>query len=116
LGDQIVTTDFTLRSATAGDFPGIRRLIGRVQINPTGLDWRRFVLAVDASGSMLGCGQLKPHGDAILELASIAVEPPYRHRGVARAMPPYFRRLSRLASMLMSLARYDEALLVMVLK
>ncbi len=153
MGDQIVTTDFTLRSATAGDFPGIRRLIGRVQINPTGLDWRRFVLAVDASGSMLGCGQLKPHGDAILELASIAVEPPYRHRGVARAiiehliaqarrplyltcrsslggfyekwgfreiaeadMPPYFRRLSRLASMLMSLARYDEALLVMVLK
>ena len=35
---------------------------------------------------MLGCGQLKPHGDDILELASIAVEPSYRHRGVARAI------------------------------
>ena len=102
---------------------------------------------------MLACGQLKPHGEAILELASIAVEPAYRHKGVASAivehlisqaprplyltcrsslggfyekwgfraiseseMPAYFRRLSRLGSILMSLARSDEALLVMVLK
>ena len=69
-----------------GDFSAIRRLIHRVQINPTGLDWRRFVVAVDGFGRMLGCGQLKPHGSDLVELASIAVEPSYRHRGVARAI------------------------------
>ena len=78
--------DFTLRPATVGDFSAIRRLIHRVQINPTGLDWRRFVVAVDGFGRMLGCGQLKPHGSDLVELASIAVEPSYRHRGVARAI------------------------------
>ncbi len=58
----------------------------RVQINPFGLDWRRFVLAVDESGEMLGCGQLKPHAGAIVELASIAVEPAYRRMGIAKAI------------------------------
>jgi N-acetylglutamate synthase-like GNAT family acetyltransferase len=148
-----VSADFILRRATAADLGRIRQLIQRVQINPMGLDWRRFVLAIDASGNMLGCGQLKPHGQAVLELASIAVEPSCRHKGIARAiiehliaqaprplyltcrsslrgfyqewgfrvmsepeMPAYFRRLSRLGSLFMSLARYDESLLVMVLK
>lgn len=144
---------FEIRAASAEDFPAIRRLIRRVQINPTGLDWRRFVLAVDMSGGMLGCGQLKPHAEATVELASIAVEPAHRHEGIAGAiiehlmaraprplyltcrsslegfykkwgfraipeaeMPTYFRRLSRLASILRSLAHNDDALLVMVLK
>lgn len=35
---------------------------------------------------MIGCGQLKPHGDDILELASIAVNEKYRGMGVARAI------------------------------
>ncbi len=148
-----MTADLTLRAATARDSAAIRRLIRRVQINPTGLDWHHFVLATDASGQMLGCGQLKPHRDGTLELASIAVEPAHRGRGIARAiiehllalatrplyltcrqslggfyqqwgfrplaeaeMPPYFRRLSRLARALMNLARYEEGLLVMVLQ
>jgi N-acetylglutamate synthase-like GNAT family acetyltransferase len=78
--------EFTIRPATARDFSGIRRLINKVQINPTGLDWRRFVIAVDAGGTMRGCGQLKPHGPGVVELASIAVEPDYQHRGLARAI------------------------------
>ncbi len=57
-----------------------------VDINPTGLDWRRFVIAVDGSGRMLGCGQLKPHGREVIELASIAVDPSDRHKGVASAV------------------------------
>ncbi len=78
--------DVTLRPATAGDFRAIRRLIHQVQINPTGLDWRRFVVAVDGNGLMRGCGQLKPHGSHVIELASIAVEPSFRHQGVAGAI------------------------------
>ncbi len=77
---------FDLRPATAADAPSIRRLVRRVQINPMGLDWQHFVLAVDAGGRMLGCGQLKPHRSGIIELASIAVEPGFRQNGIARAI------------------------------
>jgi N-acetylglutamate synthase-like GNAT family acetyltransferase len=44
------------------------------------------VVAVDSSGKLLGCGQLKPHGNKVIELASIAVEPPYQKQGIARAI------------------------------
>ena len=79
-------SDFVLREATEGDFPAIRQLIHLVNINPMSLDWRRFVVAVDASNSLLGCGQLKPHGKDVIELASIAVEPAYQRRGIATAI------------------------------
>lgn len=77
---------YTLRPATAAEFPAIRKLIWQVGINPTGLDWRRFVLAVDEEGRMLGCGQVKPHKGSIRELASIAVVPEARGLGLARAI------------------------------
>jgi N-acetylglutamate synthase-like GNAT family acetyltransferase len=78
--------DFTLRSATEDDSSLIKDLIHRVGINPMDLDWHRFVIAVDGSGKMLGCGQLKPHGRDVIELASIAVEPSYQHQGIARGI------------------------------
>ncbi len=78
--------DFTLRPATVDDSPLIKDLIHRVGINPMDLDWHRFVIAVDRSGKMLGCGQLKLHGKDVIELASIAVEPSYQHQGIARAI------------------------------
>ncbi len=78
--------DFSLRSATEDDFSAIRQLIWSVRINPAQLDWRRFVVAVDRSGKILGCGQLKPHQGGIVELASIAVLPEFRLRGIARAI------------------------------
>ncbi len=81
--------NFTLRPAAEQDFPAIQKLIRQVQINPTGLDWRRFVVAVDGSGMMRGCGQLKPHGKEIVELASIAVVPSDRGKGIARAIIEY---------------------------
>jgi len=78
--------DFTLRPATVDDSLLIKDLIHRVGINPMDLDWHRFVIAVDGSGKMLGCGQLKPHGRDVIELASIAVEPSYQHQGIARVI------------------------------
>jgi N-acetylglutamate synthase-like GNAT family acetyltransferase len=81
--------DFILRPATVDDSPLIKDLIRRVGINPMDLDWHRFVIAVDGSGKMLGCGQLKPHGRDVIELASIAVEPPYQHQGIARVIIEY---------------------------
>jgi amino-acid N-acetyltransferase len=74
---------YSLRPATQADFPAIRDLIHRVQINPMGLDWPRFVVAVDAQGRIVGCGQVKLHGDGSRELASIAVEAEWRGQGIA---------------------------------
>lgn len=51
-----------------------------------GLDWRRFIVAVDAEDRVIGSGQIKPHGSDILELASIAVHPDHRGEGIARAI------------------------------
>ena len=77
---------FEIRPATQADAGAIRSLIHRVKINPLSLDWRRFVLAVNPAGEILGCGQIKPHGDGTRELASIAVWPRYQGGGVGRAL------------------------------
>ncbi len=73
-----------IRPARETDAAQIRDLIHLVGINPTGLDWKRFVVAVDDRDEIIGCGQLKPHGQDVLELASIAVYPEHQGKGVAR--------------------------------
>jgi len=77
---------FTLRPATQSDQNNIRKLIRLVKINPTGLDWCRFVVAVTPTGELIGCGQVKTHGDGSRELASIAVMPEYRNEGIASTL------------------------------
>jgi predicted N-acetyltransferase YhbS len=59
-------------------------LIYRVGINPLGLDWRRFLIAVDEEGHVIGSGQIKPHGDGTRELASVAVQPEWQGQGIGR--------------------------------
>ncbi len=76
----------TLRPARETDAAPIRDLIHLVGINPLDLDWKRFVVAVNDRDEMIGCGQLKPHGREILELASIAVYPEHQGEGVARML------------------------------
>jgi N-acetylglutamate synthase-like GNAT family acetyltransferase len=79
-------TPFTIRPALESESKKIKSLIDLVGINPTGLDWQRFIVAVDERGQVIGCGQIKPHGKDIRELASIAVHPEARGRGIARAV------------------------------
>lgn len=76
--------NFTLRPATEAEASQIRDLIHLVGINPTGLDWKRFVVIIDAEGRVVACGQIKLHGQDVRELASIAVTPEMRGRGLAR--------------------------------
>jgi amino-acid N-acetyltransferase len=76
--------EFVFRKALESESGQIDDLIHLVGINPTGLDWRRFVVAVNDRGEVAGCGQIKPHGKDIQELASIAVKPEYRGKGLAR--------------------------------
>lgn len=77
---------YSLRRATAEDAPVIRKIITRVHDNPTGLNWKRFILATGENGNLIGCGQVKPHRDGSFELASIAVMPEWRGKGIARAI------------------------------
>lgn len=80
------THRFLLRPATADDARTIRQIIALVHINPMGLNWQHFILAVDGAGGIIGCGQVKHHADGSRELASLAVLPAWRGRGVARAI------------------------------
>jgi N-acetylglutamate synthase-like GNAT family acetyltransferase len=139
-----------LRPAEPQYVPAIRALIHAVQINPLGLDWRRFIIAVDPTGRLVACGQVKPHQDGTLELASIAVIAERRGQGIASAiinhliqlhpmplyltcraslesfykqfgfrtleggeMPPYFRRVARIARIARALKLVPVDLLVM---
>jgi amino-acid N-acetyltransferase len=100
--------EYSLRPAVEAESAAIQDLIHLVGINPTGLDWRRFLVAVTPEGQIIGCGQLKPHGLDLLELASIAVLPEHRGEGIARAVierllegsprPLYLTCVSRLES------------------
>lgn len=74
------------RKAEQQDAGKIRALIFRVGINPAGLDWRRFLVAVDETGQIVGCGQIKPHGDGTRELSSIAVLPGRQKEGIGTAI------------------------------
>jgi len=75
----------TLRDATVEDQPTIRRIVRAANINPTGLEWRRFIVAEDG-GAIVGVGQVKPHRDGTRELASIAVIPARQGQGLGSAI------------------------------
>lgn len=77
---------FTVQKAQSQHATEIRRLVLSSGINPTGLNWQRFLVALTPEGEFIGCGQLKPHADGTKELASLAVTPAWRRRGVARAL------------------------------
>lgn len=80
---------FTLRPAHETESRQIKDLIHLVGNNPMDLNWKRFVVAVNAEERIVGAGQIKPHGKEILELASIAVRPEYQGQGIARAVIEY---------------------------
>ena len=75
----------TLRDATAKDQPTIRQIVRAANINPTGLDWPRFIVA-EEGGAIVGVGQVKPHRDGTRDLASIAVLPARQGQGIGTAI------------------------------
>lgn len=79
-------TLFRVETAVAADDKAIKALIRAVKINPMGIKWQRFLVARDESGRIVGCGQVKAHRDGSREVASIAVVPEWRQRGVAGAL------------------------------
>ncbi len=77
---------FSLRKAKRDDAPRIRSLVIEGNINPFGLNWRRFIIAEDPTGRVIGCVQLKPHQDGSVELASLVVDRLYQGQGIARKL------------------------------
>jgi N-acetylglutamate synthase-like GNAT family acetyltransferase len=78
--------NYCIRPAVSQDHAAILALIRTVKINPLGIDWERFLIAVDQENRLIGCGQVKLHRDGSSELASIAVTPSWRGQGIARAL------------------------------
>ena len=76
----------SLRPALAEEARQIRTFIRQENLNPLGLDWRRFTVAVAADGMLVGCVQYKPHAPDIIELASLVVHPRWRGQGVGKAL------------------------------
>ena len=76
---------FVIRPATFADRTTIRQVIFKAGLFPFRMNWRRF-LVVEASGSIVGVGQVRAHGDGSLEVASIAVVPTWQGKGVGSAL------------------------------
>jgi N-acetylglutamate synthase-like GNAT family acetyltransferase len=75
------------RQATSADQPAIVAFIRAADIFPLGLKWPNFILALDdATGQLVGTGQIKKHGDGSHELASIATAPAYQRQGIAHRL------------------------------
>lgn len=75
---------YQLRPAEPGDQPLIRSMVLGARLNPLHLNWENFILAQSPQGEVVGCGQIKVHGDGARELASIFVIPEARGQGIAR--------------------------------
>ena len=72
----------TVRRAQEPDQTAITAMIRRARLNPAGLHWERFMVAED-DGRIVGVAQVRLHRDGAHELASLAVAPEVRGRGIA---------------------------------
>lgn len=70
-----------LRAAAERDQETVRRIVRSARINPSGIEWQRFIVAEEA-GEIVGVGQVKPHRDGTREVASIAVIPGRQGQGI----------------------------------
>jgi N-acetylglutamate synthase-like GNAT family acetyltransferase len=72
----------TVRRARQEDQSVISAMVRGARLNPSGLDWERFVVA-ERSGHTVGVAQLRRYADGATELASLVVEPAARGHGIA---------------------------------
>jgi amino-acid N-acetyltransferase len=71
-----------LRPATRADEPAIHALVRTERLNPSGLDWPNFTVAVGEDGAIVGAVQLRSHADGSRELGSFVVASDARGRGI----------------------------------
>lgn len=99
-----VSSETTLRPATARDVAGIVALIAeyaaeQVMLPRTPesvlLALDDFVVAVDAHGAVLGCGALKEYSPSLAEVSSLAVARAAHGKGLGRRIVARLERLAR---------------------
>jgi N-acetylglutamate synthase-like GNAT family acetyltransferase len=71
-----------IRSATERDQQAIRALVHSERLNPTGINWPNFLVAV-TGGRIIGAVQMRKHSDGSRELGSLVVTKEARGRGIA---------------------------------
>jgi amino-acid N-acetyltransferase len=71
-----------LRPATPADELEITALVRAERLNPTGLHWSNFTVAVGEDGFIVGAVQLRRHADGSRELGSFVVVDDARGRGI----------------------------------
>ena len=71
-----------IRRATERDQQAIRALVHGERLNPTGLNWPNFVVAV-IGGRIIGAVQMRKHSDGSRELGSLVVSKEARGHGIA---------------------------------
>jgi len=74
-----------VRRARPDDQPVITAMVRRARLNPSGLQWDRFVVG-ERDGRAIGVAQLRQYPDGTKELASLVVEPGERQHGIATQM------------------------------
>jgi N-acetylglutamate synthase-like GNAT family acetyltransferase len=75
-----------IRPATQADVLTIWRKVIGAGLDPTSLDWRRFMLAFDsATGRVVGCAQIKRYEDCD-EFGSLVVDVALRGQGIGGAL------------------------------
>ncbi len=67
----------------------VRRVL-RERLDPTKLEWRRFVVAEGADGAILGFAQMKDWGEGVREFGSLVVESEARGQGIGAALLNHF--------------------------
>jgi len=77
---------YSIQAASQEYAKAIQGLVRSSGINPTALDWQRFLVALDGQGNLIACGQVKTHADGSSELASVAVLPMWRKQGLGSAL------------------------------
>lgn len=71
-----------LRPAVEGDQPAITQLVHGERLNPHGIGWANFVVAV-MGHTVVGAVQMRQHPDGSRELGSLVVSRAHRGRGIA---------------------------------
>lgn len=71
-----------LRRAAASDQPAITQLVHGERLNPHGLEWVNFVVAV-MGNTVIGAVQMRQHADGSRELGSLVVSRAHRGQGIA---------------------------------
>jgi amino-acid N-acetyltransferase len=71
-----------IRRATERDHQAIRALVRSERLNPTGINWPNFLVAI-AEGRIIGAVQMRKHTDGSREVGSLVVAKEARGHGLA---------------------------------